>query len=173
MKKIVIFYSFEGNTKIIAENIAQKIGADLLEIKPRKEIKSRGFMKFFWGGKAAMMKTKPELLPFNKDLTKYDVVFIGTPVWAWTYAPPLNTFFSTSLLSNKKIGLFCCHGGGKGKIFNKMKQALENNDIIGEIDFRDPLKIETKKNIQKAKDWAEIIIKKLRQDIPNNKPETD
>jgi len=161
MKKIVIFYSFEGNTKIIAENIAQKIEADLLEIKPKKEIKSKGFMKFVWGGKAAIMKTKPELLPLTKDITEYDMIFIGTPVWAWTYAPPLNTFFSAHLLSNKKIGLFCCHGGGKGKIFDKMKQALENNEILGEIDFQDPLKKETQKNIQKAKDWAENIIKDI------------
>jgi len=161
MKKIVIFYSFEGNTKIIAENIAQKIEADLLEIKPKKEIKSKGFMKFVWGGKAAIMKTKPELLPLTKDITEYDMIFIGTPVWAWTYASPLTTFFSAHLLSNKKIGLFCCHGGGKGKIFDKMKQALENNEILGEIDFQDPLKKETQKNIQKAKDWAENIIKDI------------
>ncbi len=50
MKKLVIFYSFEGNTKLIAENIAQAIGADLLELKPKKKMKSKGFMKFVWGG---------------------------------------------------------------------------------------------------------------------------
>ncbi|MCD5397689.1 hypothetical protein LR003_01980 [candidate division NPL-UPA2 bacterium] len=64
-------------------------------------------------------------------------------------------------MSNKKIALFCCHGGGKGKIFDKMKKTLKDNQILGEIDFQDPLKIATENNIQKAKDWAENIIKTL------------
>lgn len=161
MKKIVIFYSFEGNTKLIAENIAKTIGADLLELNPKKEMKSKGFMKYIWGAKEALMKTKPELLPFEKDIQKYDLLLIGTPVWAWTYAPPLNAFFAAHSLSNKKIALFCCHGGGKGKIFDKMKETLKDNQILGEIDFQDPLKIATENNIQKAKDWAENIIKTL------------
>lgn len=161
MKKIVIFYSFEGNTKLIAENIAKTIDADLLELKPKKEIKSKGFMKYIWGGKAVIMKTKPELFPIDKDIQKYDVLLIGTPVWAWTYAPPLNTFFTAYSLSNKKIALFCCYSGGEGKIFDKMKKNLKNNQILGEIGFRDPLKIATENNIQKAKDWAENINKIL------------
>lgn len=161
MKKIVIFYSFEGNTKLMAENIAKTIDADLLELKQKKEIKSKGFMKYIRAGKAAMMKTKPELLPFDKDIQEYDVFFIGTPVWAWTYTPALNTFFASYSLSNKKIALFCCHGGGKGKIFDKMKEALKNNQILGEIDFKDPLKNNPDANIEKAKKWAENIIKNL------------
>ena len=161
MKKIVIFYSFEGNTKLIAENIAKTIGADLLELKPKREMQSKGFMKYVWGGKAVMMKAKPELLPMDKDIKGYDVLFIGAPVWAGTYAAPLNTFFSAYSLSNKKIGLFCCHRGWQGEIFNKMKKVLKNNQILGEIDFRDPIKRETEKNIKKAKDWAGNIIETL------------
>ena len=46
MKKLVIFYSFEGNTKYIAENIAEAVDADILELKPVKDIKSNGFMKY-------------------------------------------------------------------------------------------------------------------------------
>ncbi len=157
MKKIVIFYSFEGNTKLIAENIAKETGADILELKPQQEMKTKGFMKYFWGGKSAMMKSKPKLLPINKNITDYDILFIGTPVWAWTYAPPLNTFFSKYHVSNKKIALFCCHGGGKGKIFNKMKSALGSNEFLGEIDFKDPLKADVKENIKKAIEWTKSI----------------
>ena len=151
----------------MAENIAKTIDADLLELKQKKEIKSKGFMKYIWGGKAAMMKTKPELLPFDKDIQKYDVFFIGTPVWACTYAPALNTFFAPHSLLNKKIVLFCCHGGGKGKIFDKMKEALKDNQILGEIDFQDPLKKNTDANIEKAKTWAENIIKTLKGELYN------
>ncbi len=161
MKKLVVYYSFEGNTKLIAETIAKAIGADLLELKPKKEIQSKGFMKFVWGGRAAMMKTKPELYPLDKDIQDYDVIFIGTPVWAWNFAPPFNTFFTTHALTNKKIALFCCHGGGKGKIFQKMKEALKVNQILGEIDFKEPLKNKPDANTAKAIVWAESILKSL------------
>lgn len=161
MKTLVVFYSFEGNTKLIAENIAETINADILELKPKKEMKSRGFMKYVWGAKTVIMRAKPELFPIEKNPENYDVLFIGTPVWAGTYAPPLNTFFLTSPVSNKKIALFCCHGGGKGKIFNKMKKALEGNQILSEIDFREPLKKNTDANIQRARDWAEKLRKTL------------
>ncbi|MDO9399835.1 MAG: flavodoxin [bacterium] len=155
MKILIIFYSFEGNTKLIAENIAKTINADILELKLKKETTPKGFMKYFWGGKEAIMKTKPELLPFDKNIQDYDILFIGTPVWAWTYAPPLNTLFSTCQIVNKKIALFCCCDGQKGKTFDQMKKALENNQILGEIDFQEPLKNNTDANIQRANKWAE------------------
>jgi len=107
------------------------------------------------------MKTEPELLPLDINPNEYDVLFIGTPVWAWTYAPALNTFFSTCLLSNRRIALFCCHGGGKGGIFDKMKAALRGNQILGQIDFREPSTMNTEANIQRAKKWAEEITKVL------------
>ena len=158
MRMIVVFYSLEGNTRLIAENIAKTINADILELKPKREIRSKGFMKYFWGAKAAIMKTTPELFPIEKNLQNYDMLFIGTPVWAGTYASPLNTFFSTLSVSNKKIALFCCHGGGKGKIFEKMQKALKGNQILSEIDFCNPLKKNTDINIQKAKEWAKNML---------------
>ena len=158
-KVLIIFYSFEGNTKLIAENIAKEINSDILELKPVKEVKTKGFMKFFWGGKQAMMNEKPELQPMDKNPADYDIIFIGTPVWAWGPSPPLKTFFDTQKISGKKIALFCCHGGGKGKTLEKMKKALGfDNEFIGQIDFRDPLKNRTEVNIQKAIKWAKGIL---------------
>ena len=161
MKKLVIYYSFEGNTKLMAETMAETIQADVLGLKPANEPKSKGFMKYLWGGKEALMRSKPDLLPLDKNPQDYDILFIGTPVWAWTYAPPLNSFFSMQTLSHKKIALFCCHGGGKGKIFNKMKKALAGNEFLGEIDFLEPLKKDTDTHIQSAKKWAEKIMEGL------------
>lgn len=157
MKALVIFYSLEGNTKLIAERIAKCIKADVLELKPRKDISAKGLMRFVWGGKSAMMSEKPELLPLDKDPNQYDVLFIGTPVWAWTYAPALNSFFAKYVLANKRIALFCCHGGGKGAIFDKMQQALKGNQIIGTIDFQDPLKHKTAYHLSRVEEWAEEI----------------
>ena len=57
MKTLIVYYSYEGNTKIIAETIGKSIEADIMELKPEKEMTSKGFMKYVWGGRAAVMKT--------------------------------------------------------------------------------------------------------------------
>ena len=93
MKTLVVYYSLEGNTKFIAETISKTVGADLLELKPIKDISSTWFMKYFWWWRQVMMKEKPELKAFDKDLDKYDLIFIGTPVWAFNYTPAIYTFF--------------------------------------------------------------------------------
>jgi flavodoxin len=158
MKKLVVFYSFEGNTKLIAKHIAQEIAADLLELKPQNESTPKGVLKYLWGGKQVIMKEKPQLVPFDKDPCNYDIIFIGTPVWAWSYAPTLNTFFITTSLSNKKIALFCCHAGHKGQVFSKMRKVLTGNQILSEIDFVNPLKYNKDSSIQKAKEWARNLM---------------
>ncbi len=157
VKKLVVYYSFDGNTRYIAETIAQTVGAEILELKPRDEIKTHGFLKFFWGARKVFMKEKPQLLPFEKNPQDYDLLFIGTPVWAFTYTPALETFFSTSKLKDKKIALFCCSGGMRGRTLEKMKEKLRENYIIGEIDFVEPFKRDKERNAEKAKRWARLV----------------
>lgn len=140
MKTLIIYYSFEGNCELVARGISKLTSADILQLKLKKEIKSKGFSKFIWGGKQVMMKDKPDLEPYSINFDEYDMIYIGTPVWAGTYAPALNTFFSENKILNKKIGLFCCYTGSAGKTFDKMKSMLVNNQIVGEIGFKDPNK---------------------------------
>lgn len=154
MKTLVIYYSLTGNTKLIAETIAKTAKADILELKPQKDINPKGLMKYFWGGKLALFKEEPALLPFSTNLNTYDLIIFGTPVWASTFAPALRTFFAQNKIANKKIALFCCHGGDKGKTLEKMKEALGDNECLGMIDFREPLKKDSSKSTQQAAEWA-------------------
>lgn len=154
MKTLVIYYSLTGNTKFIAETIAKAVNADLLELKPQKDINPKGLMKYFWGGKLAMFKEEPMLEPLSINLNIYDLIIFGTPVWASTFAPALRTFFAQNKIANKKIALFCCHRGGKGKTFEKMQKALGDNEYLGVIDFHEPLKNDPAKSVQEAKEWS-------------------
>lgn len=140
MKDLIIYYSLTGNCKFIAEKIADKIEADVLELKPKKEIKKDGFMKYLWGGRQIFMKESPELEPFNTNFNDYNLIIIGTPVWAWTFAPALQSFFDHVNLKNKKIALFCAYGGQPGKTIENMKKRLEGNEFVGDIGFEEPLK---------------------------------
>jgi flavodoxin len=154
MKALVIYYSMEGNTRLTAETIAEAAGADLLELKPERESGSRGLSRYLWGGKAAMMREKPALLPLEVDPDRYNMFFIGTPVWAWTLAPPLNSFLSCRDFSGKQVALFCCHGGGPGRIFRRMREAIPGAVFLGELGLRDPAKHDTEAQLALAGKWA-------------------
>jgi flavodoxin len=158
MKNLVVYYSLEGNTKLVAEAIAKEIGADILELRPKKEFPSSGFIKYLWGGKSVIFKQKPDLVNEEIDLNKYDNIFLGTPVWAGTYAAPFNTFLDGKNISNKNIAIFTCHGGGGSeKCFANFKKSLADNIFIGEIELLDPLKKETDKNLDKVKSWIKTL----------------
>ena len=154
MKKLVVYYSLEGNTRFIAETIAAYAGADLLELKQKKDINPKGLMKYFSGGCQVILKSKPELSALDKDPRNYDVIFIGTPIWAGSFTPPLRTFFSMVALKSKKIALFTTSKSGVGKTLEKMEKHLPENDFIGEMDFVARSAKEQQENVDKARRWV-------------------
>lgn len=157
MKVAVVYYSFEGNTKMLSEEIGKKLDADIYELKEIKSsVPKTGFFKYAWGGKQVVMKEKPDLEDLNINIEEYDCIFIGTPVWAFTYAPAIRSFFSKYDIKGKKIGLFCCHEGGPGKTFENMKEALKGNEIILQFDITSPLK-DQRASIEKIDSWLESL----------------
>jgi flavodoxin len=159
----VIYYSFEGNTRLVSQGIAAQTGAELLELKPQKELATHGFMKYFWGGKQAVMKERPALLPLERRPEEYDLIFLGTPVWAFTYAPPLNTFLAEYPLRNKQIAIFCCDDGSKGKTFANLRAALTGNTILGEMELVAPLRKDQATVRQQVQKWAEAMCRQASQ----------
>lgn len=129
-KSIVLFYSFEGNTKKVAEYLAQELNIPYEEIKPVKDLTSKGFSKYFWGGQQIIMKKKPELNPIKLDLEEYDTVYLGSPIWAGTFAPAIKTLLEDEILKGKKVKFFYTHDGGPGKCEIKIKEAVNKNNTL-------------------------------------------
>ena len=141
MKTLVVYYSLEGNTEYVAERIKETIGADLLKLVPKKVYHDKGFAKFFWGGKSAVMAEKPELEAYVVDLTAYERIIFGFPVWASNFTPPIRTFVedNKSGLSGKKIAAFACQSGaGAEKALAKLAKTLGIDDFEQKAIFIDP-----------------------------------
>ena len=141
MGKLVVFYSLEGNTEYIADKICEKIGCDKLKLIPKKAYKDKGFAKFLWGGKSAVMAEAPELEPYDIDLDKIDEVIIGFPVWASTITPPIRTFVNENKdkLTGKRICVFACQSGnGAPKAMDKLRELLGIDAFAADAVFIDP-----------------------------------
>ena len=115
MKTAVIYFSWSGNTRFAAETIAKKVGADIFEIKAETPYNS-GFGKCCDEAKPECYgKTLRPIKPIaGLDLVQYDVVFVGTPNWWGTMAPPVRTWVTKSkdALKGKTVCIFQTHGGG-------------------------------------------------------------
>jgi len=157
MKTAIIYYSLDGNCALIAEEIKTALNADIISLHTTDEKKRSGISKFFWSF-SLMVKKNPPLKPYTFDPSAYDLIIIGSPVWAAAPASPLKTFISQSKITGKKIALFVCHAGGMGKVFEEFKTMFPGNDVIGEIDFNVP----AKKNSEEIKQQIAQWIKRLQ-----------
>lgn len=111
-KMLVLYYSQTSNTKSVAEEIANRLGADIEEIHA-----TIPYDGDFQSTIERCMKEReqgilPEIQPVPADIAQYDVIFIGYPVWFGTYAPPVAAFLDKVDLSGKKIVPFCTFGSG-------------------------------------------------------------
>jgi flavodoxin len=141
MKTLVVFFSLEGNTAYVADTIKEKTGADLLRLVPKKAYHDKGFAKFFWGGKSAVMAEKPELEPYDVNLDNYERIVFGFPVWASNFTPPLRTFIEENRekIKDKQIAAFACQSGsGAEKAFVKLAKSIGIEKIEQTAIFIDP-----------------------------------
>ncbi|MBR7092419.1 MAG: flavodoxin [Clostridia bacterium] len=139
MNTIVVYYSLEGNTDFAAGRIAAALGADTLRLYPCKAYPDRGFRKFFWGGKSAVMAETPALEPYRFDRTAYDRVILGFPVWAARPAPPIRTFVKDNDLTDLHIAAFACQSGsGAEKAFAKLQACLPADRLEATLILTDP-----------------------------------
>ena len=163
MKSLVIYYSKTGNTKLIAEAIASELKADLFEIQRQKDIKSSGFRLYFRGGFESMTKKNIRLEKTDIDFSKYDLIFLGTPVWAWRLNPVVRSFLKKVKIEKKNLGLFACCAGSAEGVLTDMQDILKNNTVLGISEYVEPLKKDKEANVKEAKIWAKKILQKAKK----------
>lgn len=159
MKAAIVYYSLDGNTRETAEKIAGITGAELLELVPEKAYPTGKVGKFFWGGKSVVFNEMPELLDYRKDFTGYDVVIVGTPVWASSFAPPVKTFLHNADLKNVKLAAFACSaGGGADKCFGKIVDESGAAGLVETLSLIDPKSKPKAENDSRIEDFCKKIM---------------
>ncbi len=117
MKRLVTYFSASGVTKRAAEQLAQAVGADLHEIRPAREY-SRADLDWTDSKSRSSVEmndpaSRPELAEEKTDLSGYDRVYVGFPIW-WGVAPhAVNTFIENNDLAGKEIVIFATSGGSR------------------------------------------------------------
>ena len=128
---LIAYYSWSGNTRKIAELIEYETGGTLFEIEPVQPYTTDYRAAVAQAKEELQAGFRPELKAMPK-ITSHTVVFLGTPIWWHTMAPPLAAFVDRFDLNRKIVVPFHTHGGGGAGSFEKDIAKMCHDSTIQE-----------------------------------------
>ena len=154
-KKLVAYFSANGVTKKVAEMISEVSGYELYEIKPKQAYTKADLNWMDKNSRSSVemkdKKSRPEIITKDIEMSDYDEIILGFPIW-WYVAPTIiNTFLEAYDFSGKKITLFATSGGsGFGNTVSELKPSAPNADIVEG-------KLLNNANKQEIENWLKTI----------------
>lgn len=123
-------YISKGNTEVIAEYIQEIVGADLFKVE-RKVPYSKDYMTCIKEAQVEQRNNeRPELVNYINDISNYDVIFIGAPIYWGTMPQPMFTLLEKLDFNNKVIMPFTTHeGSGLANVVTDIKRIAKGADI--------------------------------------------
>lgn len=132
MKTLVVYYSRTGNTRRVARRIANGLEADVEEIEDTED--RDGVIGFLKGGKDSLFRNRTELGELTRMPVDYDLVLIGTPVWAGTACPAILTWLERFSKDLDDVAFFLTtRTTGREKTFTEMAEvsgATPHNTLV-------------------------------------------
>ena len=135
-KALVVYYSRSGNTRAVAEAIHAAVGGDIVELQPVTPYPEAYRATTDQAKQELASGYKPPLKHRIGHIEAYDVVFVGSPNWWGTIAPPLYAWLRLQNLSGKTVMPFCSHCGG---VPGNMRRDVAR--LCPEADVREPLSV--------------------------------
>lgn len=129
-KALILYYSQTGTTKAVAEEIQNQTGADICAFDVAEPYTGSFDETIQRCIQERQTNYVPELATLGCDLSKYDVIYLGYPIWFGTYAPPVTALLKSASFEGKTIIPFCTFGsGGLEPSVADLKAALPSSTI--------------------------------------------
>ena len=129
-KSLVLYYSQTGATEKVAYELQKLLGADIESIELENPYTGTYMETVQRAGQERESGELPALLPLKADLSKYDVIYLGYPIWYGAYAVPVMSLVKEYDFAGKKVVTFCTFGsGGLEPAITDLKKALPNAEV--------------------------------------------
>ena len=134
-RKIVIYHSYSGHTKMIANIIKKKIDCDVLELEPKYEFSSDydEVVKEYQNNEKD--KSTVVIKDININLDNYDEIIIGSPVWWYSITPVVREFLKENNLEGKTVIPFATNAGWLGRTFKEIEELCKNSSVTNEMNI--------------------------------------
>ena len=156
MNPLIVYYSYSGITKGLAEDIALITDGDLREIEPEEPY------SFSYNTAVKEVRTQiekgycPPLRRGVESVGDAETIFIGSPNWLTTFAPPVLSFLRAVDLSGKTIIPFCTHGGGGfGHMLEDYRRECATSDV------REGIALKGGYSLDELRGWLEANARSL------------
>ena len=129
-KVLVLYYSENGTTKTVAEELQKQLGADIEAVEAVEAYTGDFQATIQRGNKERESGQWPAIKAIKKNIKDYDIIFLGYPIWFGTYAMPIATLVKENDFAGKTIVPFCTFGsGGLNTSSEALKKALPKANI--------------------------------------------
>ena len=130
MSKLFIYYSLTGNGDLVAKKIEEK-GYEIRKVTEKKKMPKKFFWMVLGGGFRAGLGLKGKLVDYDNDISKFDSVVIGSPIWNGRFPPAMNSVLAQTNFFNKNLTFVFYSGSGEGKKAEaKVKKQFPNALIV-------------------------------------------
>ena len=129
MKKLFIYYSLTGSGELVAEEFKKK-GYEIRKVIEKKKMPKKFFFMVLSGGFRAGMGLKGKLVDYNNDVSEFDEIAIGSPIWNGRFPPAINSVLNETNFSGKKMSFVFYSGSGEGKKAKEKAEILFPGSLI-------------------------------------------
>ena len=156
MKNLVAYFSASGVTRDVASKLNSLVGGDLFEIVPEEKYSSEDLD---WTNNESRSSiemndsnSRPKISSKIADISQYDRIFIGYPVWWYTFPRIINTFLEEYNFSGKEIVPFCTSGSsGIGSASNDMDKIVPDAKVL------EGIRLSKSSSDEEIKAWLETL----------------
>lgn len=154
MKTLVVYYSRTGITKKVGEMIAEQLACDLEPIEEDKDrMGAKGFLLSCY---EALCKKIPPIRTTGRDPAAYDLVILGTPVWAGKMASPIRAYLEEKEDFLPAAAFFSTSGGSGGfKVMQEMQSFCEH-EAVARLELKDK-DVKSGSNFDEIKKFTESL----------------
>jgi flavodoxin len=119
---LIVYYSRSGTTRRIADSLAAALKCDIEEItEPRSRTGLYGYLRSLV---EARQKRPSTIAPAKRNASSYDLIVVGTPVWAWSVSSPVRAYLTANKTRLPEVAFFCTLGGAGNKTAFAQMQEL-------------------------------------------------
>ena len=130
-KTLIVFFSWGGNTRVVAGQIHDLIGGDMVEVETVVPYPDTYEEVTKIAPVELANDFRPELKTKVDNMEEYDILIVGTPIWGSHLAPAMKSFLASYDLSGKTIAPFCTHGGsGTAQSVNDIRSVCPDNVTV-------------------------------------------
>jgi len=137
-KILLAYYSRTGNTRVVAEAISKKLGCDLEEITEPKN--RSGLMGYMSAGSDAQKAIITALNPTKRNVKDYELVIVGTPIWAWNISAPIRSYLTATRGKFHQLAFYITLDGRPGETLRNMENVAGKAPLASELFYSSEIK---------------------------------